>query len=328
MTVNETTEETLFKNSEISLPRSVRFSLLLLFDIPSIICTIFLLYHLILDRTLRNALHNHVIILLLILGLTTQLIDIPFYLAFIANSGMVKPTSPATCLAWWFVAFGMYNGGTILMAWTAFERHIFIFYYQWISTRKGRVLVHYLPIIILLLYTFIFYIYTLFFLPCESVYEYTLPICGTYPCYQENYFLHTWDIMVNNIVPSLLVAFASIALLIRVIRQKYRLNQHVRWRRQRKMTVQLVSLSVLNILFNIPLNLVSLAHVCGLPKDYGVEAEHYFYFSCYFLICLFPFVCLFSYSELRAKVKWRIPCRTIRPKPAVVSSVWATNGHS
>lgn len=321
-------DETVFDNSEISLPRFVRFWLLLLSDIPSITCAFILLYHLIHDQTLRKALSNHIIILLLILGLTTQLIEIPFYLAFIVNLGVVKPSMPATCLTWWFVSFGMYNGGTILMAWAAIERHILVFQYQWIRTKRGRILVHYFPISILLLYIFVFYIYVLFFFPCENTYEYLLPICNAYPCYQADSFIGMWEFIVNNIIPSLLVAVMSIALLIRVVRQKRHLNQHIEWRKQRKMTIQLVSLSALNIIFNLPLNLVSLAHLSGLPEDYGVEAQHYFYFSCYFLIFLFPFVCLFSYSELVKKIQWKVLCRKIRPNAAIVHSGWVTHRHS
>jgi hypothetical protein len=328
MASNDSTDGDSFESSEISLPRTVRFWLLLLSDIPSIICTFLLLYHLIYDRALRTALSNHVIILLLILGSTTELIEIPFYLAFIANSGIVKPSIPSTCLTWWFVSFGMYNGGTILMAWASIERHILVFKYRWISTKRGRFLVHYFPITILLLYIFIYYIYVLFFFPCENTYDYTLPICNAYPCYQADSFFGMWDFIVNNILPSLLVAFMSFALLIRVIQQKRRLNQHLQWRKQRKMTIQLVSLSVLNIVFNIPLNIVSLAHLCGLPQDYGVEAELYFYFSCYFLIFLFPFVCLFSYPELVTKFKLNNLCRKIRPNITVPPTVFTKHRHT
>jgi len=325
MASNDSANGDSFESSEISLPRTVRFWLLLLFDIPSLICTFLLVYHIIYDQALRKALSNHVIILLLILGSTSEFFDVPSYLAFIANSGIVKPSVPSTCLIWWFVDIGMYNGGTIMMAWASIERHILIFKYQWVSTRKGRFLSHYFPIIILLLYIFIYYIYVLFIFPCENAYDYTLPICNQYPCYQSDPFFGIWDLIVNTTVPSLVVAFMSMALLIRVIQQKSRLNQHNQWRKQRKMTIQLVSLSALNVVFNIPLNLVSLAHLCGLPADYGVEAEQYFYFSCYFLIFFFPFVCLFSYPEVVTKFKSNILCRKLRPNATVAPAFLATH---
>lgn len=296
-----------FATSEISLPRSVRFWLLILTDIPSIICSFILLIYLIGNRTARNALYNHVIILLIIFGLGTELIDIPFYLNFIINSG-VRPSIPAVCIFWWFIAFAIYNGGQILMAWAAVERHILIFNDRWLITRRGQFLVHYLPLILILLYIFIFYIYVFFIFSCENTYDYDLPVCNAYPCYQGDSIVGVWDFVGNNIVPGLLVAFVSVGLLIRVIRQKQRLNQPIQWRKHRRMTIQLLSISILNIIFILPLNLLSLAHLCGLPEEYGVQVEQYIFFVSYWFILLIPFVCLGSTPELCKKIKTKLSC--------------------
>ena len=326
MANNTTIDETSFDSTEISLPRSVRFWILLLFDILSLACAFYLLFHLCFSRLLRQSIGNHVIIILLILGLTTQCIDVPLYLSFILHDGYVQPALPVTCLVWWFAAFGMYNGGTILMAWAAIERHFIVFHYRLISNQRGRFFSHYLPLTFLLLYIFIFYIYVLFIFPCEESYEYRLPICNAYPCYQEDAFLGMWEFIMNNIVPSVFVAVFSVALLIRVIRQKRRLHQHVQWHRQRRMIIQLVAISVLNIVINVPLNIVSLARLCGLPANYGVEAQQYFYFSCYFLIFLFPFVCLFAYPEIWKKGPLKNCCHKFRPTTGVVQKFSMTNG--
>ena len=320
--MNESTSDSSFGDSEISLSRYVRFWLLLFLDIISIICTFILLDYLLRDRKLRKALSNHVILILLFLGLTTQLIEIPLYLSFITNSGLVKPTKPFTCLLWWFISLGMYNAGTFFMAWAAIERHILVFKSQWISTKRQRKLKHYLPMGMIFLYIFVYYIYVIFIPPCENTYRYDLPICGSSPCFQENKYFGIWDFTSNNIVPTLLVVLMSIAFLIRVKRHKNRLNQHNQWRRQRKMLIQLLSLSTLNLVFNLPLNVISLARLCGLPEDYGVEAQHYFYFSCYFLIFLFPFVSLVSYPELVRRLKRKLFCAKIQPNPPAILHVW------
>ena len=320
--INESSLDFSFGQSEISLSRTVRFWLLLFSDSFSIICTLILLDYLLRDRKLRHALSNHVIIILLALGLTTQMIEIPMYLAFIAHSGFVRPSRPVTCQIWWFVSLGMYNAGTIFMAWAAIERHILVFKSQWISTRREKKFIHYLPMGIILLYIFIFYIYVLFISPCQNTYEYELPICGSSPCYQANHFFGLWDFILNNILPTLLVVLMSIAFVIRVKRQKNRLNQHHQWRKQRKMLIQLLSLSALNIVFNMPLNVLSLARFCGLPNDFAVEAQHYFYFSCYFLIFLFPFVCLVSYPELVLRVKRKVLCRKVQLNFTPILHAW------
>jgi hypothetical protein len=121
------------------------------------------------------------------------------------------------------------------------------------------------------------------------------------------------------------VALMSVALLLRVVRRKRRLNRPSQLRKQRKMTIQLASLSILNIAFNIPLNLISLARLFGLPEDRGVEAQQYFYFLCYFLVFLFPYVCLIAYPELVSKMKRKICCRKVQPNAAIVSSAWIPN---
>jgi len=152
----EDSDAIVYENSEISWPRPLRFWLLLIFVIPSITCSLFVLYHLLFDQTLRRALNNHTIIVLLILALVFQLIDVPWYLDFIRR-GIVWPQTPARCLVWWLVDLGFYNTASIILAWASIERHILVFHDQWVSTRKKRFFVHYLPLIILLLYATIYY---------------------------------------------------------------------------------------------------------------------------------------------------------------------------
>lgn len=71
-----------FVNAEVSIPRIVRFWLMLLANIPSIICSFCLIIYIITNRVQRYALHNHTILLILLFGLPIQLIDINFYLIF------------------------------------------------------------------------------------------------------------------------------------------------------------------------------------------------------------------------------------------------------
>ena len=100
-----------FYNSEVSLPRSVRFWLLLLFNVPSVICSFGLILHIIINRTQRYALQNHTILLILIFGLPIQLMDINFYLVFF-HYGSVLPFD-TYCMSSMVVCndYGIYNGG-------------------------------------------------------------------------------------------------------------------------------------------------------------------------------------------------------------------------
>ncbi|CAF1606809.1 unnamed protein product [Adineta ricciae] len=235
-----------------------------------------LVSYILITRTQRQALHNHTILAILIFGLPIQFIDINFYLAFYHN-GVVQPPTHSVCLLWWFTDLGFYTGGVILMAWLAIERHIIIFHDRWLSTRTGRLLFHYLPLVI-------------FFPPCEDTYDYTLPVCNASPCYQSYGIFTMWELIVNGSIPIFLEGIASVGLIIRVQVQRRRLYQSAQWGKQRRMIIQLFLVSGLNMSFNLPIYFIPILRLCGLPPDCGVQAELYFFFLGYFVIFLFQFI--------------------------------------
>ncbi|CAF1085792.1 unnamed protein product [Rotaria sordida] len=264
-----------FQESETPIPRPIRFWLLLLLDIPSIICSLFLLFHLLTNKNLRCQIINHLMIVMLIIGLIIELVDIPFYLKFL-HSGIVQPSIPFICMLWWFIDLGLYNGFTIIMAWSSLHRYLFIFHEKIFMQGKKRFVFHYLPLIILLLYILIFYIYVIIFPPCKNTFDYALPVCNNYPCYLDNVVLGIWDSVVNGILPIFIICIFSVTILIRVHYQKRRLvNQRNQWRRQRKMMIQLISSSILYLIPNIPLNVSIFAHLCGVLESVAVEVERH-----------------------------------------------------
>jgi hypothetical protein len=306
MNVNNSSEndENTFQDSEINISRTVRFWLLLLLDIPSIICSLLLLFHLFINKTLRSRLTNHVIIVLLIIGLVIELVDIPFHLSFL-HLGIIQPCLPFMCIIWWFMDIALYSGCTEIMAWGSIDRYLLIFHDRMFLNKKNRFLFHYLPLLILLLYILIFYIIAIIFPPCINTYDYTLPVCNDFPCYLNDPILGIIDSIINNILPTIVISLSSLVLLIRVYYQKRRLHRRHLWRKQRKMIIQLLCSCVLYLVPNLPLNSFFFLHLCGLPKNIGVKPQLYFDFLCYFVILLYPFVCLSSVSEQRKKLKWR-----------------------
>ena len=133
------------------------------------------------------------------------------------------------------------------------------------------------------LYSFSFYIYGVFFLPCESTYDYTLPACGIVPCYQLNSVLGTWDSLVNDTIPIAVETIASVSLIVRVQWQKQRLRRSHRWCKQRRMLLQLLLVSGLNISLNLAIPTTCLAHLSVLLVEYCIQAQFYFFFLGYFL---------------------------------------------
>lgn len=287
-----------FQNSEISWSRTVRFWLLLSFEIPALICSLIVLCYLLMNRTRREALHNHSIIVLHLLALIFQLIDIPWYLDFIIR-GVVWPQTPARCLVWWSVDLGVYNTAAIILAWTSIERHILVFHDRWVSTSRKRFFIHYLPLVTLLIYALTFYTITLFFPSCQHTYEYTLPVCAATPCHLLDPILGIWDMGIHGCLSTMIIACFSFALLIRVIMKKRRDRRIFKWKKYRKMITQLLFISTLYVVFNLPIMVMSLARLCGLPPDIGLEEQLIFFFLTYWVMLLLPMASLISLPNFK-----------------------------
>ena len=290
-----------------SLPPMVRFWILLVFEVPSIACSLILLYYLFSERALRQALNNHVIVALLAVGLVAKLVDIPLHLGYL-RFGYVWPQIPSTCYVWWFAGTAIFNMTGLLMAWASIERHILVFHQTWTATHRSRLLVHYLPLVALFVYCFTFYVVAIFFPPCTNGFDYTQNWCGI-PCYdmQRNYLMI--DVITNGILPTLLIMIFNAALLARVVTQKRRLRQEMRWAKYRRMVIQLFSISALFLVFNIPFMCIILARLCGLPFGAAGQFEYYTYVMVYFITLLMPFVCLGSLPEAWTKMKRAIGMR-------------------
>ncbi|CAF1096545.1 unnamed protein product [Rotaria sordida] len=82
--------------TNIYIPREVRFWILLSFNIISLVCSLFQLFHLLTKRILRIALNNHSIIGILFTGLSSQMIDIPFFIIYL-RLGYVWFQTPFFC---------------------------------------------------------------------------------------------------------------------------------------------------------------------------------------------------------------------------------------
>jgi len=128
-----------------------KFWLYLIFLIPSIICTLFVLYYLLFERTLRRSLNNHVIILLLLTVLFCELTQYPWMLYYFSY-GNIWERPVAFCLIWGFIDCAVYALQLLLFAWATIERHILIYHDKWVLTKTKRFFVHYLPIIIIIIY--------------------------------------------------------------------------------------------------------------------------------------------------------------------------------
>ncbi len=311
-------------------PSSVQFWTFLIFEIPSLACTIFLLYHLLTNPQLRKALHNHVIIIFLFLTLCIEIFDDPFYIDAYRYGGNANsfPMTTSICLMWWLMDYGFYGAITVFLAWASIERHILVFHHhQLLRTRRQKFLLHYLPLIIVSIYIFGFYIGVIFFPPCENTFDFESLGCGLSPCYGNIPYLNTWDYLGHEIFCTFIETIFSVALIIRVLWQKRRSRQRLDWRKHRKMAFQLLSISALSLTIVFPQSLITVIQQIGGPQlsNFGAGVNPYLFYLYTFVVYLLPFICLGSLPELWPKLLFFKPKRK---QPIAVVTVTAGRSES
>ncbi|CAF3738503.1 unnamed protein product [Rotaria sordida] len=287
---------------DISISFIERFWIYLISNLASIICSIFVLYYFLFNRKLRRSLHNHVIIVLLIINLITEITDIPWILYYYKN-GVVWIFSPLFCQFWKFIDGSTYVTIARLVAWTSIERYILIYNDNWMSTKKKKILLHYMPISIIVIYGFILYIIINFFLSCNHPYYSTKIFCGFYSCAHDSRGYSMFEFITGGITNGIIIAIFSLSLIIRLIIQKHRVNQQVKWRKHRKMVIQLISIILLFYIFYLPNVITGILSNCGVPWSYVENFVAYGQFFSYYIHFLLPFVCAGTLPNLKNKIK-------------------------
>ena len=298
-------------HDDISISTYVRFWLYLLFEIPSLFCSIFVLFYLFHKRTLREAINNHMIIVLLLLNFIVQVIDLPWIMNYY-RLGYVTPSTPTFCMIWIFVDETLYTATTVLFSWTSIERHILIFHSNLVSTKFKRLLFHYTPMIVLIIYCLTYGLIVALFPPCENIFDYNSVVCGYPLCYTEHESIGMWDISINHVIATSGIILGCLVLLGRIIYQKKRFRRPIRWRQDRKMAIQLLSIAVLYLILYIPQMLIEIAHECCLSEDIGSSFLPYAKFFSYYVNFLLPFVCANSLPGFKEKIRriilWNTCC--------------------
>jgi hypothetical protein len=136
------------------------------------------------------------------------------------------------------------------------------------------------------------------------------------PCYETDQpAVITYDFIGNIVFPIAMITMANVGLILRVLWQK-RLH-HITWRRQRKLTLQLLSIAILYILFWFPLTVNGL-FLIFIPWLASLDLQiNYLFFLIYMVPILLPFVSLMNQSNI-VKVVFRKQQRIIAPAPNII----------
>jgi hypothetical protein len=311
---------------ETQWTRNIKFNLFVALEPPSLICNFILVYYLIADPTLRRTLHYHGILALLVVTLLTNLIEVPRVIRYL-DIGIVVPQSNINCLIWQWCDYLLFSSVNLMMFWISVERYLLIFHVNLYTTAKRRLLFHYLPLVLIIVYLIMFYIVAIFIYSCEPQFDFTKPLCG-FPCYTNHANIVLYDLIVHTWIPLCFGILLDISLVIRVVYRKRVGLQHqsAQWRKHRKMVIQLLLISGLYSMCQAPYAVVAFIQLfVNLPDSIAYVQIVYFYYLFWLFTLLLPFVCIQCISKVINKVKRSLMQRKRRKIVTIPMAVMAPN---
>ncbi|CAF4291054.1 unnamed protein product, partial [Adineta steineri] len=292
--------------------------------VPSILVSIFNLYHLLSSRALRQALNNHVIILLLCCGLVYE-VTLGILYVYLNQTGVVplQLQTPAFCYIWALLNSSIYIIIYLLMAWAAFERHILVFHTNWFGTNRKRLLFHYTPLALCIIWPLFFYTITLFIIPCSVRLSYTSNTCGLYSCVTQARWSALFDSIGHYMMPTFLIVIFSVALFVRVLYKRYRVRGQIEWKNYQKMAFQLFPISIIYIVLQFTWVLMYAAYSAGVSRSVGYSFYTDIRAFSTWTVLFTPFATVISLPEFVKKCQqliffWR-PQRAVHPQAFTVN---------
>ena len=282
----------------------VKFLLLIILEIPAVLMSISIIIYFILNRSVRLKFKNHIWLVLVILNISQLLLLLPLPIRYYQWDHVWLETA-SFCTWWSWFEYSTNTASLILMAWASIERHLMIFYFSiFLRLKWKRWAFHYLPILFCLLWTPSFYFVLIVISPnCNTIWNYDQVVCGA-PCFittaRSTYGL--FDFLFNITVPLMVMISANLILIIRVIYGKLTRQQAVRWRRHRKMTVQLWLVSSLYFAGWLPFTVTRLVQLTFAPWFF-LDVFETIVFILYFVPLLLPFFCLTMLPGLMKKIQ-------------------------
>lgn len=252
MSSTHTMDMKAFEDSKFFLHR-IKFIMFIILVIPAFLISIVIFAYFIKHRATLNALQNQALLLLLIVNFIELVSDLPMPISFY-YLGYIYPATHAYCSWWTFFEYNLHLISELLMATISIQRHLLIFNSNMFHNRFKCLVFYYLPLALCIVYPIIFYIFIIFVYPCDGTqWDYTSNLCGYANCYLVyNRFLATFDWAANNGSPVLVIILANVFLIIRVIMHKRRQQQGISWKKQRRMTLQLLIISSLYLFAWLP----------------------------------------------------------------------------
>jgi hypothetical protein len=189
------------------------------------------------------------------------------------------------------------------MATISIQRHMLIFNSHMLRVRKKRFLLYHLPLLLCVIYPTFLYLSLVVIYPCNgTLWDFTSNLCGLANCYLVyNPILATFDWALDNGLPVIVIILASVVLVVRIVQQKHRHQQAITWQKQRRMTLQLLSISCLYIIAWLPNTIIAVIQAISV-SSFAAQIQSNYIFDLLYLVCLLiPWVSIGMISGFK---KW------------------------
>jgi hypothetical protein len=291
----------------------IKFLVLLILQIPSVVLYFFIFIYFATHRSvLKNPQHQAVLLLLFVNFLEASC-DLPMVIHFY-YIGHVSPATAAYCTWWTFFEYTLSVSSEYLMATISIQRHMLIFNGHIVRIKYKRILFHHLPLLLCVVYPTVLYFSLVVLYPCDGTqWNFSSNLCGLDNCYLVyNSILATFDWALNNGLPVVVIILANVILVVRVVWQKHRSLQPILWKKQRHMTVHLLSISWLYIIAWLPNTIIAVIYEVS-NSDFAATIQTNYIFDLLYLVCLLiPWVCLGIIPDFK---KWILKRRIFQLTP-------------
>ena len=298
--MNATDADTL-EDNRATLHR-IKFWILLVLDIPSVLLYFLIFVFFITHRTLLRVIQHRGLFVLLFINFFEAFFGLPMNIHFFYR-GRVSPATAVFCTWWNFFDYILNVSSQFLMAAISVQRHILVFNRQILGIRIKRLLLHDLPLFLCVAYPTCIYLGLIVMYPCDGTqWDFSSNMCGNANCYLVySTALGVFDWAAHSALPVVLIPVANVILIIRVVWQKHRCQQPILWRKQRRMTVQLACISCLYLIAWLPCTTVAVIQQFITSSFINDIQTDYLFSLTYLVSLLTPYVCFGMLPQLN---KW------------------------
>ena len=274
----------------------IKFWILLVLQLLSIPCFLYVFYRYAHKKQARGTIHHHIIILLLSTSFLFVTVSLSITLAYLYTS-QVNPATNTFCTLWNWFHYSINIINLFLMAFASLERNWLIFHQNIVKSAAGKFILHTCPLVFCILYPPLFYAGAMFIHQCTSYYDYTQLLCK-WPCYFYNLDWSNIDLFFNNYTPLIgIPVFCSVIYIRIFIQRRHMKQQRFKWRRDKKLVLQLWAMSSLYLAMWMPSQLSALINTYWLPSFLIQPQIDYMYLFPFLIHLIYPYTLLLGLNQ-------------------------------